>query len=190
MLFSHPAHAQSAVNSINNLTFACWYQDCFRYLTGGKMIKYVLHYLLFLTLSKNAEIVQGPCGSFWGGNPKHSSFGAQRAAPMTHLYWRRGFILFWGKQDLRSQHLLSSLALWVLEARHITTVWLKIYTLSDMFSLIFSKPYLPRFAESCLRWRSGSCLNCFATNFKHLECQTTKVWIFNKCILFDWVNMQ
>lgn len=72
---------------------------------------------------------------------------------------------FGGKQDLRSQHLLSSLALWVLEARRITTVWLKIYTLSDMFSLIFSKPYRLHFAESCLRWGSGSCLNCFATVF-------------------------
>lgn len=91
-------HAQSAVNLINNLIFACLDEDCFRYLTGGKMIKYVLHYLLFLTLLKKAEIVQGPCGSFWGGNPKHSSFSAQRAAPMTHLYWRRGFILFGGSK--------------------------------------------------------------------------------------------
>lgn len=113
--------------------------------------------------------MQCPCGSFWGGNPKHSSFSSQRAAPMTHLYWRRGFILFWGKQDLRSQHLLSSLALWVLEARHITAVWLKIYTLSDMFSLIFSKPYLLHFAESCLRWGSGSCLNRIATVSQHQE---------------------
>lgn len=119
--------------------------------------------------------MQCPRGSFWGGNPKHSSFSSQRAAPMTHLYWRRGFILFWGKQDLRSQHLLSSLALWVLEARHITAVWLKIYTLSDMFSLIFSKPYLLHFCWELFKVREWLCLNCIAT----VAASRTEVWILN-----------
>lgn len=41
---------------------ACLYGDCFRSLTGGKVIKYVLHYLLFLALFKMLELCKVPVG--------------------------------------------------------------------------------------------------------------------------------
>ena len=60
--FSYSAHAHYAVNLINNLPFACLYEDCFRYLTAGNTIKHVLQYLLFPTLS---EMLQQSRESLW-----------------------------------------------------------------------------------------------------------------------------
>lgn len=84
-----------------------------------------------------------------------------------------------GKQDLRSQHLLSSLALRVLEARHITTVWLKIYTLSDMFSLIFLPTLSPAFCWELFKVREWLLSQLFCYSFS--ESQTLELWICNKC---------
>lgn len=147
--FYYSAHAQSAVNLINNLTSACLYEDCFRYLTGGKIIKYVLQYLLFLCLSKCCN----SAGSQWefvcGGNPKHSSFGAQRAAPMTHLYWRGGFILFLG--EARSEISASALQLGTVSAggnAHHHHLIKDLYPFRRFFSFFFCQPYLLRWLRA------------------------------------------
>lgn len=74
--FSHSAQAQSVLNLINNLTSPCLYEDCLRSLTRGKIIKYVLHCLLFLTLFKMLKQCRVPVGV--------SEEGTQNTAASVH----------------------------------------------------------------------------------------------------------
>lgn len=65
-----------ALNLTNNSTPACLYEGCFRSLTGGKVIKYVRHYLLFLALFKMLEQCKVPVGV--------SEEGTQNTAASVH----------------------------------------------------------------------------------------------------------
>lgn len=166
---------------------ACLYGDHFRSLTGGKVMKYVLPSLLFLTLFKMLELCEVPVGLSEDGTQNTEAFGTQRAAPMTHLYRGRGFILF--LEEVRSEISASALQLGTVSAggkAHHQRLIKDLYPFRHVFSHFWEKPYLlPLRAQRRSRCESGSCRNYFLL-FAPQRSGHRGLWHFLMCVSLDY----